>query len=223
MFDWILFLREQLNASLPGAQPQNQSASDSPRSNYAHLGLISDPHPWPSANRSCSMDIQSGQAPLLKQNQHLLGVYSLPGTDHWTRLRLPSNLPTYPPNTRESRLHPYNSDFNYNPHPVLTNQPRSLTATAPPAYIPDEHPLSYTTEYPLSSTTSAGSSFSRGRSTVKYHDTNTRHFDEASSSHHYLNQTSYTLQKPPLDMGYSRYSISHLSLPNLKSIFVTLS
>jgi len=169
---------EQLNASLPKAQPQNQSASDSPRSNYAHLGLISDARPWSSTNSSYPMDIQSGQAPLLKQNQHLLGVYSLSGTDHWTRLRLPSILPTYPPNTRESRLHSYNSDSNYNPHPVLINQPRSLTATAPPPCIPDEHHLSYTTECSLSSTTSAGSSFSRGRSTVKYHDTNTWHFDE---------------------------------------------
>lgn len=226
-FDWNLFLREQLNVSLHGAQSQDQSASDSPRSNHVScLGLISDGHPWPT-HFNYPMDIQSGQAPLLKHNQHLLDFYSLSGTEHWTPLRLSPILPTYSPNTRESCLHSYNSDANYN----QLHKPRSLTATVLPPCIPDEHPLFHTTntlrrtsfstlnakgshdghqhtgeEYPLSSSTPAKSSFSIGRSTVKYDDTN-MYFDCEASSHHYLNQTSSyaTLQKPPLDISDRSY------------------
>jgi hypothetical protein len=217
LFDWNLFLREQLNVSLHGAQSQNQSASDFPRSNHvSRIGLISDGHPWPFTHTNYPMDIQSGQAPLLKHNQHLLDFYSLSGTEHWTRLLSPI-LSTYSPNTRESRLHSYDSDANYN----QLHKPRSLSATILPPYIPDEHPLFHTTnilrrtsfsnlnakgshdghqhtgeEYPLSSSTPAESSFSIGRSAVKYDDSN-MYFDCEASSHHSLNQTSShaTLQK----------------------------
>ena len=209
LFDWILFLREQLNASLLGAQSQNQSISYSPRSNDAsHLGPISEGHPsWPS---TYPMDIQSGQAQLFKHNQNMLPFYSHPGTEAWARLRPSPNLPTYLSNTSEFRLHSYNSCTNHNqPHPV----PRSLTATALP-YIPDEHRTSYTTnalirtsfsnldargshdghqrtsvDYPLSRP--PGFSFSIDESTVKYDDTYVD-FDDGQR-------------------GYNKYSISHLS------------
>ena len=202
LFGWILFLREQLNASLLGAQSQNQSASYSPRSNNAtHPGPISEGHPsWLS---TYPMDIQSGQAQLLKHNQHF---YSHPGTDAWARLR---PLTTYLSNTSESRLHSFNSYTNHNQlYPV----PRSLTATALP-YIPDEHRTSYTTnalmrtsfsdlkargshddrqhtsvDYPLSRPPRF--SFSIEESTVTYHDTY-MHFDDEQR-------------------GYNRYSMSHL-------------
>lgn len=206
LFDWILFLSEQLNASLLGAQSQNQSASYSPRSiNASHLGPISEGHPsWPS---TYLMDLQSGQAQLLKHNQHMLNFYSHPGTEAWARLRPSPNLPTYLSHTSDSRLHSYNSHTNYNqPH-------RSVTATALP-YILDEHRTSYTTkalirtsfsnlnargshdshqrtsvDYPLSRP--PGFPFSIDESTMKYHDTY-MHFDDDQR-------------------GYNRYFISHLS------------
>jgi hypothetical protein len=216
LFDWILFLREQLNASLPGPQSQNQNASYSSLSNNAsHLGPNFDGHlSWPS---TYPMDIQSGQAQVLKHKQHMLNLYSHPGTDAWARLRPSPNLPTYLSNTSESRLHSY-TDPNQ-PHPV----PRSLAATTLP-YIPDEHRTSYTTnalrptsssnlnargshdghqrtsvDYPLSRT--PGFSFSIDESTVKHND-NYMHFDD--------DQT-----------GYNRYSISHLSpVLNLLNAFL---
>lgn len=204
LFDWILYLREQLNASLLGAQSQNQSASYSPRSNNAsHLGPISEAHPsWPS---TYLMDIQSGQAQLLKHNQHMLNFYSHPGTEAWAHLRPSPNLISH---TSESRLHSYNS------HPNHNQPPRSLTATALP-YIPDEHRTSYTTktlirtsfsnlnargshddhqctsvDYPLSR--QPGFPLSIDESTMNYHDTY-MHFDDDQR-------------------GYNRYFISHLSV-----------
>lgn len=223
LFDWILFIREQLNASLSGAQSPNQSASDFSRSNYAsHLGLNSSGHSWPFTHTSYPMDIRYRQAPLLRHDQHMLDFYSLSSNEHWVPLQLSSFLPTHPPNARESRLHSYNSDADCDQlHPVPLNKPRSHSATVLPHYMPDEHPLSYTTnalrrtsfsnlnargshdddqhtgvEYLLSSSTSAGSI---GRSTVEYPGIN-MHFDDEASSRHYLNQTSSyaTIQKPPL-------------------------
>lgn len=211
LFDWILFLREQLNASLPGTQSQNQSASYSLRSNNtSHLGPKSEGHPsWPS---TYPIDIQSGQAQLLKHNQHMLHFYSHPGTEPWAHLRPSLNLPTYLSNTSESGLHSYNSYTSHNqPHPV----PRSLTATALPPYIPDEHRTSYATDAsrrtsfsdlnergshdghqrtsvdPLSLSRPPGFSFSIDESTVKHDDTY-MHFDDDQG-------------------GSNRYSVSHRS------------
>lgn len=174
------------------------------------------------------MDIQSGQAPLLKRNQHKLDFYSLSGTEYWAPLQLSPILPTYPSNTRESGLHPYKSDANQ-PYPAPIDKPRSLPATTLPPYISDENHLSYTTnalrrtsfstlnvrgshghqptkmEYPLPSSTPTAS----------------LHFDDKASSYHYLNQTSSyaALQRPQLNI-YTRYS----SLPNLiKSLLITHS
>lgn len=211
LFDCILFLREQLNASLLGAQSQNQSASCSPRSNNAHLGPISEGHPsWPS---TYPMEIQSGQAQLLKHNQHMLQFYSHLGTEPWARIRPSPNLPTYLSNTSESRFRSYNSYTNHNqPHPVPISRPRSLTATALPPYIPDEHHTtdalrqtsfsnlnargSYdghqlTSVDPPSISRPPGFSFSIDESTVKYHDTYMDFDDD--------------------QRGYNRYFLSHLS------------
>ena len=213
VFDWFLFLREQLNASLPGPQSQNQSATDSPLSNNAsHLGSNLDGHlSWPS---TYPMDVQSGQAQLLKHKQHMLHLYSHPGTEAWARLQPSPNLPTYLSKASESRLHSY-TDHNQL-HPV----PRSLATTARP-HISDEHRTSHTTnafrqtsssnlnargshdghertseDYPLSRP--PGYSFSIDESTVKHHDTY-MHFDDDQR-------------------GYNRYSISHILLFPVLSI-----
>ena len=199
---------------MPGPQSQNQSASYSPLTNNAsHLGPSFDGHlSWPS---TYPMDMQSGQAHLLKRNQHMLYSYSNPSSEAWARLRPSPNLPTYLSNTRESCLHSHNSYTDHNQHHPL---PRSLTATALP-YIPDEHRTPYTNalrrtsflnlntkgihegqqrtsmDYPLSRP--PGCSSSIDESTVKYRDTY-MHFDDDQR-------------------GYNRYSISHLS-PALKLI-----
>lgn len=204
LFDWILFIREQLNASLSGAQSQNQSALYSPLSNNA-FGPVFEGHlSWPS---TYPMEIQSGEAQLHKQNQHMPHFNS--GTEAWARLRPSPDLPTYLSNTSESHLYSYNSYTSHNqPHPV----PRSLAATALPN-IPDEHHTSYTTntrrtsfsnlnargshngqqrtsvDYPLSRP--PGFPFSIDESTVKHHDTY-MHFDDDQR-------------------GYNRYFIPHLS------------
>ena len=200
LFDWFLFLREQLNASLPGPQSQNQSATYSPLSNNAsHLGPNLDGHDkWPS---TYPMDVQTGQAQLLKHKR----LSSHTGTEAWARLQPSPDLPTYLSNTSESRLHLY-TDHNQ-PHPV----PRSLAATA----LPYEHRTSYTTNalrqtsssnlnimgshdvhqrtsgnHPLSKPPGSSSSFSIDESTVKHHDVYV-HYD---------------------DDGYNRYFISHFLL-----------
>lgn len=227
------FLREELNASLPGVQSQSPSIPDSPRSNNtSHLGPISDGHPCPSAHASCPMDIPPGQSSIaqqLKYNQHLLRVSSFSGIEHWAHLQLSQNIPTYPPNTNEPRLHSHNPDAKHNQPDLIamSSRPRSLSAL--PSYIP-EHPLSYATnslrrtsfsnlhareshkshnnqphtgvEYPLSLPTPTESCFSIGGSTV-----NNIHFvDEVSSHHHQMsarNQSETSFNK----RGFNRYSI----------------
>ena len=251
MFNRILFLREELSASLPGTQSQSQSSPDALQSsNASHLWPISGGHPCPSIHASYSMDNQSRQsstAPRLKYNQHVADFRSPSGTEHLARLQLSQILP-HPPNTSESLLHSHNSDANHNQPPVpISSRPRSRSATALlPPYIPKEHALSYTTKtlrrtsfsnlqareshdghdghqhtgvvYPSSLSTQAGSSFSIGRSAVKYHDHDLNmHFDDegyhpSSHDHHNLHQmSSYAIQKPLLNIYdkrvYNRYSI----------------
>jgi hypothetical protein len=195
---------------LLGAQSQNQSTSYSLRSNNAsHLGPIYEGHPsWPS---TYPMDIQSGQAQLLKHNQHMLG------TEAWARLRPSPNLPTYLSNTSESCLHSYSYNSYTTPHPVPISWSRSLTATALP-YIPDEHRTSHSTntlrrtsfsnlnareshdehqrtsiDYPLSRPPGFSSSID---DTLKYHDAY-MHFDDDDQR------------------GYSRYFIYFSPVLNL--------
>lgn len=150
--NWILFLREQLNASLPGAQSQSQKAPDSPRSdNQSFLGPISDGHPYPSTHAGFPMDIQTMQpssAPRLKHNQHVLDFRSHSGTERSAYLQLSQILPIHSSDTNESRLHPHNSNTSHNqshPVPIGSNRPRSLSTTALPPYIPDGYPSYYTT------------------------------------------------------------------------------
>ena len=188
LFDWLLFLREQIKASLHGAQSQNQSASNASRSDYDLEPISEGPSSWPSTYPT---DIQSGQAQLLKQ--HMLNFYSHPGTKPWTSsLQRSSNLPTYLLNTSESRLHSYNSYTNHNqPHdPVPISWPRSITATALP-YIPDDHRTSHTTN------ALRRTSFSNSNTRGGYDDP----IDESTLKYPYLH----------FDNDQNRYSIPHLS------------
>jgi hypothetical protein len=211
VFDWILFLREQLNASLPGSQSQNQSTSHSPPSNTAsHLGPNFDVHlSWPYAY---PMDSQSGQAQLLKHNEHMHTFYSHPGTEAWARLRPSPDLPTYLSNISESRLHSYNSYSNNNnqPHPV----PRSLAATTLP-YIPDENRTSYTTNAlgrtSLSNLNARGSHDGHQRTSVD-HPLSRLPIDESTVKYHNTYMHSDDGQR-----GYNRYFISRVS-PGLNLI-----
>jgi hypothetical protein len=205
----LILLREQLNASLLGAQSQNQSASYSPRSNNAsHLGPVSEGHPsWPS---TCPIDIPSGQAQLLKHNQHMLHFYSHPGAEAWARRRPSPDLHAYLSNTSESCLHSYNSYTNHNqPHPVPISWPRSLTATA----LPDEHCTSHSTNAlrrtSLSNSNARGSHDGYQRTSVDYPLSRPPSFsfsDESAVKYHDAYMHFDDDQR-----GYNRYFISHLS------------